>query len=343
MCMQGCVPEKLDGRTERRSVFAHHDWGKPMISTLERYRGCLLGLAIGDAVGTTVEFSRPGSFEPVTDMVGGGPFRLKPGQWTDDTSMALCLAESLVERHGFDPEDQLRRYVMWADNGHLSSTGDCFDIGRTVSQALRRFKAEPRPDPGPTDERSAGNGSLMRLAPVPLFYARDPVEAVKKSGESSRTTHGVCDCIDACRWYGALIVRAVNGASKEEILAGTDGFAPEYWDAQPLSENIARIASGSFKIKEPPDIKGTGWVVASLEAALWAFRRTSSFKEGCLAAVNLGNDADTTAAVYGQIAGAYYGLSGLPAEWVERVALREVIVDFADRLHELAQTLPGSG
>jgi len=106
---------------------------------IDRYRGALLGLAAGDALGTTLEFMPPGSFTPVKDIVGGGPFRLKPGQWTDDTSMALCLAESLVERKGFDPVDQLERYVRWYREGHLSSTGSCFDIVYTVSGALQLF------------------------------------------------------------------------------------------------------------------------------------------------------------------------------------------------------------
>jgi len=157
---------------------------------IDRYRGALLGLAAGDALGTTLEFMPPGSFTPVKDIVGGGPFRLKPGQWTDDTSMALCLAESLVERKGFDPVDQLERYVRWYREGHLSSTGSCFDIGNTVSGALQQFEETGKPDCGPTDPMSAGNGSIMRLAPVPLFYLQRPREAIERSGESSLTTHG---------------------------------------------------------------------------------------------------------------------------------------------------------
>ena len=135
----------------------------------ERYRGCLLGLAVGDALGTTLEFCRPGSFTPITDMVGGGPFRLKPGQWTDDTSMALCLASSLTERGGFDARDQMERYVRWWREGYWSSTGRCFDIGNTTSAALSRFQKTGDPFAGSTDPHAAGNGSLMRLAPVPLF------------------------------------------------------------------------------------------------------------------------------------------------------------------------------
>jgi ADP-ribosyl-[dinitrogen reductase] hydrolase len=112
---------------------------------LSRYRGCLRGLAAGDALGTTLEFRSPGTFEPITDMIGGGPFGLKAGEWTDDTAMALCLAESLVENQGFDPVDQLERFTLWYRNGHLSSTGICFDIGNAVRQALLRFEKTREP------------------------------------------------------------------------------------------------------------------------------------------------------------------------------------------------------
>src|SRR5919202_2662049 len=160
------------------------------METIERYRGALLGLAAGDAVGTTLKFRPPGSFEPIRDMVGGGPFGLAPGPWTDDTSMALCLAESLVERRSFDPVDQLERYVRWLRHGHLSSTGTCFDVGGTVLAALERFEATHEPFCGSTSPYSAGNGSLMRLAPVPLCFAGDARRAMELAGESSRTTHG---------------------------------------------------------------------------------------------------------------------------------------------------------
>ena len=169
------------------------------METLERFRGSLLGLAVGDAVGTTLEFKPPGTFTPLTDMVGGGPFGLKPGQWTDDTSMALCLAESLIERRGFDPADQLSRYVRWYREGHHSSTSRCFDIGNATRAALAQFERTRKLYCGSTDPHSAGNGSIMRLAPVPLFFARRPREAIERSADSSRTTHAATSCVDACR------------------------------------------------------------------------------------------------------------------------------------------------
>jgi ADP-ribosylglycohydrolase len=291
----------------------------------------MLGLAVGDALGTSIEFTGPGP-HGLTDMVGGGPFELEPGQWTDDTSMALCLAESLVECGCFAPTDQLERYVRWWRNGYRSSTGTCFDIGCTTRDALSRFRRTGEPFCGSEHPQSAGNGSIMRLAPVPLFYGASPQEAIERAGESSRTTHGAREAVDACRYLGALIAGAVGGASKEQLLSA--GYAPTagYWDERPLSPKVASIAAGSFKHKAPPDIRGRGYVVLCLEAALWAFYRSHSFRSGALLAVNLGEDADTTGAVYGQIAGALYGEDGIPSTWRERLHDRELIADLADQL-----------
>ena len=305
-----------------------------MITTQLRYQGSLMGLAAGDAVGTTVEFMRPGSFPPVTDLVGGGPFRLKPGEWTDDTSMALCLADSLITCGGFDPGDQMDRYLRWRDDGYLSSNGRCFDIGITVSDALNRYRDTGEPFAGSTDPYSAGNGSLMRLAPVPLFFASDPEHAIHMSGESSRTTHGATTCIDACRYFGGLIVGAIQGESKQELLSPRYSPVAGFWDRQSLCAEIDEIAAGSFKSKEAPEIVGSGYVVKSLEAALWAFHKSSTFEEGCLLAVNLGDDADTTAAIYGQIAGAFYGLDGIPPQWRELIAEGALITKLANGLRQ---------
>jgi ADP-ribosyl-[dinitrogen reductase] hydrolase len=303
----------------------------------DRWRGCLLGLAVGDAVGTTVEFRPRGTFEPITDMVGGGPFRLLPGQWTDDTSMALCLATSLLEKEGFDAEDQMRRYYRWAHEGYLSSTGTCFDIGNTVRAALERYHRDGNPYAGSTDPRSAGNGCIMRLAPVPMYFSWDIDVAERHAAESARTTHGAAECIDACRLFARMIYRALHVAlldrdPKREVLLGdADSFAG--------SENIVAIARGEYLEKPEAQIRGSGYVVKSLEAALWAFARTDSFEDAILMAANLGDDADTTAAVCGQLAGAYYGKAEIPARWLERLALRAEIAELADQLHQLPSRL----
>jgi ADP-ribosyl-[dinitrogen reductase] hydrolase len=308
------------------------------LSLRERYRGALLGLAVGDALGTTVEFKAPGTFKPVTDMLGGGPFGLKPGQWTDDTSMALCLAESLIEKRGFDPTDQMDRYCRWWKEGYLSSTGSCFDIGITVKTALASYLRSGKSFAGSTDPFTAGNGSLMRLAPAVLAFRRNFDLVIHNAGESSRTTHAAPTTVDACRYFAGLLLGALEGRSKEELLSSFFYPGPDraYWKRHPLSPEIAELAKGSFKQKNPPAIIGSGFVVRSLEAALWAFYRSGSFREGALRAVNLGNDADTTGAIYGQLAGAFYGTNAIPENWIERLAMREFIAERADALFDLS-------
>lgn len=313
----------------------------PIDPTRDRYRGALLGLAAGDALGTTLEFRPPGTFTPIDDIVGGGPFHLNPGEWTDDTSMALCLAESLVACAGFDAVDQLERYVRWWRDGHLSSNGRCFDIGTTVSAALARFERTRDPYPGATDPHAAGNGSLMRLAPVVLAHAHDPTLAVRLAADSSRTTHGAREAVDACRFFAILLLRALDPqAQKSSILSAS--LSDEERSAlgdEPLAPAIAEIAAGSFAANDPPHVTGEGYVVRALEAALWAFHRAETFRDGALLAVNLGDDADTTGAIYGQLAGAFHGERGIPEEWRARLARRELIESFADHLLELRARL----
>ena len=309
------------------------------ISLLDRHLGCLVGLAVGDALGTTLEFKNPGSFQPIDDIVGGGPFSLEPGQWTDDTSMALCLAESLLTKSGFDPLDQCERYLDWMNNGHLSSNGVCFDIGSTVLRALYSFQNSGNPFSGPSDKYDAGNGSIMRLAPIPIFYSRDYQQAIHLSGESSRTTHQATTCIDACRYMGGILVALLNGETKETVLSSRFHPVQGSWSEGELCEEISKIANGSFKVKNPPYICGSGYVVQSLEAALWAFHNSSNFRDGALLAVNLGDDADTTGAIYGQFAGAYYGIEGIPTNWTQKIAHLELIRDFAKRLYETSNNI----
>ncbi|WP_269082514.1 ADP-ribosylglycohydrolase family protein [Aneurinibacillus tyrosinisolvens] len=238
------------------------------------------------------------------------------GEYTDDTSMALCLAASLIECSGFDALDQMKRYQKWYREGYMSSRNHCFDIGNTTREAIERFEQTGEPFSGSTDKFSAGNGSIMRLSPVPLFYAENPQMVIQMAAESSRVTHGAEEAVDACRYLSGLILGALQGISKEELLDSLYSPVPGLWTKHPLSEKIHNVASGSFKAKQPPDIKGTGYVVESLEAALWAFYHGSSFEEGLLLAVNRGDDADTTGAVYGQLAGAYYGVVGIPERWL---------------------------
>ena len=301
-----------------------HTRTPPRIRPLDRFRGSLLGLAVGDALGTTLELQPRGEFKTLVDMVGGGPFDLAPGEWTDDTSMALCLATSLVERRGFDADDQMNRYWAWYEQGYWSSTGVCFDIGRTTLAALERWRAHGALFAGSTQPDSAGNGCIMRLAPIALYFAPD-LEAVERfARESARTTHGARECLDACRLFGRMIARALAGQSKREVLHGDESLE--------LAPSLAALARGDYHDKGEDDVVGSGYVVESLEAALWSFAHTENFHDAVLCAANLGDDADTTAAVCGQLAGAYYGEPEIPARWLERLAFGTAIGDIAERL-----------
>lgn len=290
-----------------------------------RRRGCLLGLACGDAVGTIVEFRPRGSFPEVTDMTGGGPFKLPVGAWTDDTSMALCLATSLVEQGKFDATDQMQRYCKWYHEGYLSSTGKCFDIGTTTRGALSRFQQSGVPFSGDTHPKSAGNGSIMRLAPVPLFFYPNLEETARLARESSRTTHGAEECLEACDLMARMLHAALSGADKETMLFGTD---PGLYHCP----KVQAIAQGSYRDKHEEEISGSGYVIHCLEASAWCFWLAESFREAILMAVNLGDDADTTGAVCGQIAGAFHGEEGIPAEWLGKLVMAEEIRTLADRL-----------
>jgi ADP-ribosyl-[dinitrogen reductase] hydrolase len=293
-------------------------------SLTERYRGALLGLACGDAVGTSVEFQPRESFKPLTNMIGGGPFNLKPGQWTDDTSMALCLAESLLTQNDFDAADQMGRYLNWWQRGYLSSTGECFDIGMTVRDALTRYQETGAPFAGSTDPYTAGNGSLMRLVPVVLYYFPDSDRIRTFSANSSRTTHAAPEAIECCQLLAELISKALKGELKVNLRS-----LPETAFGQP---KLVAIARGDYLGKSKSEIRGSGYCIASLEAALWCFHHTDSFETAILEAANLGDDADTTAAIVGQLAGAHYGVRAIPEGWLEKLHLREYIEATADAL-----------
>lgn len=290
-----------------------------MNDQLDKCKGALIGLAVGDALGTTVEFKPPGTFPLVKDLLGGGVFNLPAGKWTDDTSMALCLADSLIEKKGFDAFDQLEKYLKWFKRGYNSSTNSCFDIGIATQTALDTFEKSGQPYCGDPHRDSAGNGSIMRLAPIPIFYQNNIFALLKYAALSSQTTHAAPQCIDACKYMACLIAAAINGMNKEELLS--ENFLLTFAGLQPndMDFTILEILMGSFKTKRPPQIIGSGYVVKTLEAALWAFYETNDFESGALKVVNLGHDADTTGAVYGQIAGAYYGFKGIPQKWLTKI------------------------
>ena len=276
---------------------------------IDKALGAFIGLAVGDAIGAPAEFCQRGRFQPLTGMRAGGKFQMQLGEWTDDTAMALCLADSLIACNGFDPKDQMERYWRWGNEGYNSTRSRAFGVGKTVAKAMAHYKRTGEPYSGSVDPRSAGNGSIMRLAPVILFYNSNYKDAIHFAAESSRTTHQATEAIESCKILGHILHTAINSETDKCAL----------FDNLPqieLTPQLQAMCNREYINKVEAMINGSGYVVESLEAALWAFETTNSFADAVLKAANLGDDSDTTAAVCGQIAGAYYGLSAIPTDWL---------------------------
>lgn len=293
----------------------------------DRALGAFLGLAVGDALGTTLEFVPRDRHPHHTEITGGGPFHLLAGQWTDDTSMALALADSLLEVGEYDPNDVMRKYVSWWKEGRYSSTGECFDIGTTTRGALDMFLAVGRPEIGSHSPDTAGNGSIMRLAPAVICALPSEEAAISLAVRQSKTTHGAIECLEACDYLGRQLSALILGHD----LGDRRGVYS--------SPGMTRIAARDWTGKSREMIKSTGYVIDTLEAALWADANASSFEEALILAVNLGGDADTIGAVTGQIAGARYGLSGIPQKWLDVLHDGSKLIDVATRLHNAHVTV----
>lgn len=285
----------------------------------ERFLGALLGLAVGDAVAAATQYRRPGRFVPVGDLLGGGPFDLPRGGWSDDTAMALCLAESLIECDGFDARDQVARYLSWQQQGHLSATGECLGITAGTARALARAQWRRQVFSGSHDPEVLDPEALSRVAPIAMYYFADPQLAETQAAEAARTTSQAPAVLAACR----TLARALNAA-----LAG-----------QPRSAILARAPTPA-RAGTLPTVAGVG-APDALAAAVDAFARSDNFRDAVLAAANLGGNSDVIAAVCGALAGAHYTASSIPALWRNSLIKRELIEASADAL--LAHALQALG
>jgi ADP-ribosyl-[dinitrogen reductase] hydrolase len=287
--------------------------------------GCFLGLAVGDALGGAVEFAARGSFPLVTDMTGGGPFQLAVGEWTDDTTMALCLAESLLKDPDLDLADLMTRFRAWLEKGENTVRGACFDIGATTRAAIQSFIADGDPNAGIDGPRSAGNGSLVRLAPVAILRRSSIDEATSMAQKQSRATHAAQESLDACSLFIAQLIDALAGGNKEAVMRQR---------VMALTPRLLFISAGEWKKKSRDGIRSSGYVVRTLEAALWSVWKTDNYRDAVLTAVNLGDDADSVGAVAGQLAGALYGAKSIPQDWLAKLAWREKIENLAGALFD---------
>ena len=334
-----------------------------------RIRGAILGLAVCDALGAPVEFKARGRFPLVTEMLPNESFNTPAGAFTDDTSMAMCLAHSLVENEGkHNAIDQAEKYLAWSDQGFMSSVGYCFDIGVSTRLCLRRWQELINSEiktlkPGsPTAESAAftiektirhefrkevfcGNGSLMRVLPTALM-ASSVDEAAALAFQSSLTTHPHARCTSACGLYARLVFLATqisDSHDDKESLAldltnmvnGTDMEVE-----QVLKQRLAPYKSVADWFSKPvSEISSSGYVVDSLEASLWAFFTTDAFEEGAIKVVNLGDDADTVGAIYGGLAGAFYGAEAIPDRWLSRMKRKDLLDDVITKVIAFRQGL----
>ena len=288
--------------------------------------GAMVGMAVGDAVGTTLEFQLRDR-ATITDMVGGGPFSLQPGQWTDDTSMALCLAQALVEQGDFKPHAFADELVAWYREGRHSPTGTCFDIGNTTRRAIESYIATGTTSEAPAEFSSSGNGSLVRAAPAAIFTRGNFQRMWTIAGAQSAVTHRAVHAVSAAQFFSAKIWDALNGASKEEALSPR---------VLPVTSRVLLVNAGEYKTKARSEISSSGFAIDTLEAALWSVWTTGNFEDAVLTAANLADDADSVAAAAGQLAGALYGVDAIPQHWRQRLAWYDRIEALAVRLFDMA-------
>lgn len=305
----------------------------------ERFHGALLGLAVGDAVAAATQYKRPGKFAPVGDLLGGGPFDLPRGGWSDDTAMALCLAESLLEREGFDARDQVARYRRWQQHGHLSATGQCLGITASTARALAHSQWRRQPFSGSHDPGALGPESLSRVAPAVMYFFGHRAAAIEHAGEAARATSQAPAVLTACRALAAALHAGLSGESKNVMLARATSLleAPEALGVIAATSAAALPAAAAVGIPDEEGAAGPGRRTgasarSALAAALDAFAHTDNFRDAVLAAANLGGNSDVMAGACGALAGAHYTASAVPTLWRNSLMKKDLLESFADRL-----------
>lgn len=329
------APEALEGKFNRNRhllpAFATGEtemaeWPEPEAAEARnRAQGCLLGLAIGEAIGSAAEYLPRDSFDPLEGMSGGGPLNLAPGEWTDGTAMALCLAHSLLDSETVDQFDFMSRLQAWLEDGENACQGHCVAVGDTTRAAIEEFIEEDEPSAGSSAADTAGNGSLIRLAPLAIFGRTYGEMVFFLAGKQSRSTHATIECLDACDLLMAQLIDALSGADRDTALRP---------HIRQFSPNTLAINGGEWREKSREDVRSSGYVIDTLDAAIWAVGTSYDFEDAVLKAANLGGDPASVACVAGQLAGAIYGRSGIPGEWQETVAWAPRLIELADRLAE---------
>jgi ADP-ribosyl-[dinitrogen reductase] hydrolase len=312
---------------------------------VEQVLGGLFGVCVGDALGLPVQFisRKERKVKPVAGMSGYGAFDEPPGTWSDDSSLTFCLAESLCQ--GYDLKDIAERFVMWRFEGYWTPSGEAFDIGATTDSVMKRLRngSDPRRS-GDTGEECNGNGSLMRILPIAFAVrGRELPARFERVNEVSAITHAHPRSLLACGIYVQTALNLLEGDTPADAIQKMKGPIRGYYGAKPAMgghpgelahfSRILEAGVNDFAALPEDDIHSGGYVVQTLEAALWCLLNARSYMETVLKAVNLGGDTDTTAAVAGGLAGIFYGFDSIPKLWVEALVKKAEIEDLARRFH----------
>lgn len=303
----------------------------------DRPLALILGVAVGDALGVPVEFKKRGTFH-VTGMQGYGTHHQPPGTWSDDTSLTLALVDNLLaDGDRPDLECIAWGFTEWYDKAAYTPHGKVFDVGNATAAAIKRLKKGVAPEKaGGADERDNGNGSLMRVAPLAfyMFGIRDAEERFRIVRDVSSLTHAHEWSVAACYIYVEMLNKLRMGRKKKAAYAELrEDFARGVpFISKATLAKFVRILENDISLLPEEEIRSSGFVIDTLEAALWCFLTTDNYKDAVLKAVNLGEDTDTTGAVTGALAGLAYGLGSIPREWLDQLAGREEIQRIAIRM-----------
>jgi ADP-ribosylglycohydrolase len=334
------IPGSVDAGDVRVAGRVPHAASLPRLEALtpaairSRFSGALLGLALGDALAAATQDREPGTFAPIADLTGGGPFALPRGAWSDDTALALCLADSLIACRDFDIRDQVERCVRWQQEGYLSATGVCAGITSGTTRALAAAQWRRQLFSGSHEPKKLDPDPLSRVAPVVMFAFSSAEEAVRLAGDAARITCQAPAVVEVCRIFAAMLHAALSGAPKEEVLAPTSGLAE--LEAAGYRPRVRSLLHGRYRRKRPGQVHTGRTIIEVLEAALWAFDQTRDFASGVLLVANLGEASDVASAAYGQLAGAFYGAAAIPPGWRSALLRLDLIESMAEQLFEAA-------
>lgn len=306
------------------------------------YKDILFGVAVGDALGVPVEFKsrQTISQNPVTDMTGFGTYNLPAGTFSDDSSLAFCLAEALTQE--FSLQKIANNFVAWLNNNYWTPRGNVFDVGIATTQAIKRLQGGYNPElAGGMDVSDNGNGSLMRILPL-IVYSKDKelADRYQITTQVSSITHGHIRSVIACFYYLEFARQIINGLEKFETYKSLQTEISDHLQSLSINPDeikiFDRLLNGNIYELTDKEIYSSGYVLHTLEASIWCLLTTDNYKAATLKAVNLGEDTDTTGAVAGGLAGLLYGFDTIPKSWLQKIARKDDIEDLADRLRDFA-------